>query len=161
MACSKAYIPESREESHKHNMEKLCIMCFDKCKGHVLSEKHKNLFAKYVYKNGDYFQDAHLLPYGLCEACRVRLEAQDDEKKKLIRKLREPPDYEALLEHVKGVLSVPVLRSHGDAPLHCTCEMCGRSLTIGMYFNSFLYFTFFAYLEWLEKRQKIQFAIFC
>ena len=128
MACSKAYIPESREESHKHNMEKVCIMCFDKCKGHMLSEKHKKLFAKYVYKDGDYFKDAWLLPMGLCEGCRIKLEAQDNEKRKLIKKLPPTPDYEALLEHVKGILSVPLLRSHGDAPMHCTCEMCDRSL---------------------------------
>lgn len=140
MACSKAYIPESREESHKHNMEKLCVMCTKKSGGYVMSEKHKKLFDKYVYTHKDYFEDAWLLPSGLCEACRLRLEAQDDEKKKLIRKLKPKPPYEAILKHVRKELSGPVLRSQGDAPLHCPCGMCKRSLTIGMYLylNSYL-----------------------
>ena len=129
MACSKpTFFPDSKEESHQHNMNRLCIMCFGKSKGHMLSEKHKNIFAIYVYTHADYWEDAWLLPSGLCEGCRRKLESLVKEEKRPLGKLH---DYFAIVQYVKSILSVRVLRSQGDQPLQCPCELCERSTTSG------------------------------
>ena len=129
MACSKEFDSQvlSREEIHVHNMKNICVWCFGKSKGHLLNDNHKKLLAN-IYEN--FWLVQHLLPGGLCEGCRVKLESQAKKGKE--RNMGKQPDYDALVAHVQSVVDVPNLRSQGDGPVICPCEMCDRVKMRGM-----------------------------
>ena len=74
MATSKDYWKHELKKDHEGNLAKICIRCMDKSKGNFLDPEFVPLVIKFLWSN--YEVDSEYLPSGLCENCRLVLQAQ-------------------------------------------------------------------------------------
>ena len=126
---------------HDGNREKVCICCMGKSGGMVLNDTMKALFAKHVYKDfGDFYEDEEYLPKGLCAGCKRKLLSLESQDEKQHRKLGLPPDYVAMLQHIKTIFNAARTRSSGDYDSYtCPCEYCfigkasGRKIPVSQF----------------------------
>ena len=68
------YYNHDGKQNHHGNLAKLCILCYKKSKGKVMTEKHKRIFREKVYT--DYDLNCEFLPCGICKGCATALLSQ-------------------------------------------------------------------------------------
>ena len=111
---------------HDGNCRKVCILCLGKSGGLEMNETIKELFIRHVYhKIGDFKEDEEYLPKGICEGCARILRSLDNTNEKLRRSIGIPPDYQAMVAHIKSIFDAPRTRSSGEFDCFaCICEYC-------------------------------------
>lgn len=123
MSCSKEIDPKKKQD-HEGNRLKICVLCLDKCKGALLTDKTKKILAG-IYT--DFYKNEMFLPSGLCSGCRIKLSSQEKTVGK--RTITNKPDYVELVKHVRMVTGSRTRSMEPYDPLNCPCEICilGRS----------------------------------